>query len=367
MSGLLYNIQEYFKASYSGRYIAYVLAELFKLSPQKFAGMARHFGLNYTYQRDHQAIANSWHFPGKSQLRFADLAVVDSGLKPLVLIEIKDADIGNKTNEAQLGDYLDYIKRHRNVEFVFLSRSLLPEGYQKRLRAVGKRSCVYQKLFSDMNRPLQGADPFASLLREYLEDIEVLYHHRRPDSRTSQYVTECILGVGGRRVGDKSVAEFFRVVFDNLVPLGLWIRAANIDYFKRGFKRKLLVSPQHDIDGLVKSKGKRLERLIKSQYVSCSGGDVYFYSSSYMDRGGTRVYVEFGYWFQLQRSENRWLSMSGLYVYFQWKPWKPHNSVEPWCTLAEFPNEEDAQRTLRRLFRRAKTRAIKEQGVPKAG
>ena len=62
MTGLLYNIRNYLKATYSGRYLAYVLAELFAISPEQFANVLKVFGLKYRRQRGDHVIANSWRF-----------------------------------------------------------------------------------------------------------------------------------------------------------------------------------------------------------------------------------------------------------------------------------------------------------------
>jgi hypothetical protein len=130
MSGLLYDIQGYFDATYSGRYLAFILAELFRQEHQSFTRILNEAGIKYTHKPGDRAIANRWPFPIRGQQRFADIAVINTAGDPPVLVEIKDRDIKNESNAAQLNDYLQFIgqKKNQNCRFLFLSRTTPPEA-----------------------------------------------------------------------------------------------------------------------------------------------------------------------------------------------------------------------------------------------
>jgi hypothetical protein len=367
MTGLLYNIREYFDATYSGRYLAYVLAELFALSPDKFAQLVEELGLRYRRKKGDHVVANWWRFPGTRQERSADIAVLSARDEPLVLIEIKDADIKNKGNSAQLTDYLRYLDAHDDVEFLLLSRDAPPISSQRKLQAAADQTRIFSRRFRELYKPLQGKDPFSALLREYLEDIDVPYHHQLPDDKSVQYITRRMLGIGGRRIAEKSVADFFKIVFGNLTALGAWIQAANGRSFRQRFKRKLNVRPWYDVERILKIKGTKLERLKSSEYLGnySTGGMVSFYGNNYLVHASSRVYIEFGYWFELHKRSKGYRDDGGLYVYFQWKPWKDADSVERQWTMRSFPTEDEAQRELRNLLRRGNGIALKKRTLAK--
>lgn len=150
MAGLFYDIQSMFKATYSGRYIAFLLAELFKRSPEDFSAALNAAGIAYKFKKSDNVVANRWPFPAKKKLRFADLAVLNSAGDPLVLVEIKDADIKSDTNAAQIDDYLQFLEKRANgsVQFLFLSRTVPPEDAESKLRAASHKHHVRSMLFS---------------------------------------------------------------------------------------------------------------------------------------------------------------------------------------------------------------------------
>jgi len=96
MRGLFSQIQGCFAATYSGRYFAYLLAELFRQEPQELSRALTKFGLKYSHKKGDRIEPNTWRFPGKKQERLADIAIMDSSGNPRVLVEIKDADAGKR-------------------------------------------------------------------------------------------------------------------------------------------------------------------------------------------------------------------------------------------------------------------------------
>lgn len=226
MSGLFYNIKGFFKATHSGRYLAFILAELFYRDPHAFSRILKAARIGYTPSRGDRAVANGWLFPAMAQQRFADIAVVTAAGDPLVLVEIKDADIRSESNAAQINDYLEFIgkKKNQNVAFLFLSRALSKEEDEQTLQAAMATKRVYRMYFYQLHRPLRNSNVFGQMLKGYLEDINVTYYDRRPETRAINTVTDLMLGIGGRRkIAEKSVPEFFSITFGNLSSIGQWI------------------------------------------------------------------------------------------------------------------------------------------------
>jgi hypothetical protein len=290
MSGFLYDIQGYFKATYSGRYLAFILTELYRQDREAFIRILNEAGINYIHKTGDRAVANCWPFPIATQLRFADIAILNAADDPIVLVEIKDADINNEGNTAQLDHYLKFIgnKKNRNVEFLFLSRTVPPEKDEQKLQTARSKKRVHQMFFRQLHNPLRGSKVFGKMLMDYLEGINVAYFERRPDQNTIRYVTNSMLGIGGQKVIEKSMPEFYQIAFGNLSSLGLWIQNNNPKLFKRGFKRRLYVEPWHDVrrlkaDITAKSQ-KKAAALMKDESLDeyCKGGKVYIYTCGYL-------------------------------------------------------------------------------------
>jgi hypothetical protein len=378
MTGLLYGIQGYFTATYSGRYLAHLLAELFRRSPNDFARILNAAGINYAHKRGNSVVANGWRFP-TTPIRFADIAILNSAGNPLVLAEIKDADIKSASNSAQLDDYLKLLGQRRNekLKFLFLSRTVPPEKDERKLQTSKHAKRVHQMLFGELYGPLRvGGDPFCQMLRDYLEDINVVYHDKKPDTKTMHYVTGRMLGMGGRKATEKSVPEFFDVVFGNLFSLGQWVQNNNPNLVKQGFRRRLHVEPWHDVQRLEKvmtAKGsKKASKLKTNEYLGdyCKGGEIDFYTCGYLTYKKAKVYLEFGYWSDLEKkpqkpNANRY--SSGIYANLEWAPWtgSRNDLVEGSKELKTFPSEETFQKELRKFLKGTKAAALLRTNCPK--
>jgi hypothetical protein len=287
MNRFFHDIQGYFKATYSGRYIAFILAELFRRDPDAFTRVLNEAGINYTRERGDTAVANRWPFPIAARRRFADIAVLNASGDPLILVEIKDADIKNEGNAAQLDDYLDFIdeKKNQNVKFLFLSRTIAPEKDEQQLRTAKSKTRVRRMFLRQLHKPLRGSKIFGQMLIDYLEDINVAYHERKLDPTTIRFVTNLMLGIRGRKSTEKSVPEFFEIAFGNLSSIGQWIQNKNPKLFKQGFRRRFRVIPWHNVqqlkDVMMAKSQKKATALIEDQVLGdeyCLGGEVNFYT-----------------------------------------------------------------------------------------
>jgi hypothetical protein len=220
MSRFFSDIQGYFKATYSGRYLALILAELFRQDHDAFTRILNEAGINYKHRRGDSAVANRWLFPIMAQWRFADIAVINAAGDPIVLIEIKDADIRNEGNAAQLDDYLEFIgeKKNKNVKFLFLSRTIPPEKDERKLRTAKSKKRVHRLFFRQLHKPLKGSKIFGQMLMDYLEDINValsrsktrsedhkLYHEPHARYRRTESDREIDTGVFRNRLRESVV------------------------------------------------------------------------------------------------------------------------------------------------------------------
>ena len=378
MSGLFSQIQGYFKETYSGRYFAYLLGELFRQEPQELSRTLAKFGLKYSHEKGDRIVSNTWRFTRKRQVRIADIAILDSYREPKVLVEIKDADAGKKENEAQLDDYLKYIKQHPGVEFLFLSRHIPDE--KKEGRKLKKRASrmVHQKIFRDLYKELTDRGRFSRMFKEYLEDTEVAYE-RKIDPKTVKYVTQAMLSGWRSVVADKSLSAFFNAVFSELSSLGDWVQAENKGRFKRRLARDLDVSPRHDIQGLKKlleskreSDKKKVQKLkdevgdfCKRGYdvgKFCKGGQICVYNRGEWIKGRHRLSLEFGYvsWANgLRGTDPKY--KHGMYAAFYWTD---DDFVEHIIWTGTFPHGRDAENKLREAFRKAKAEALKRKDCP---
>ncbi len=293
-------------------------------------------------------------------------------------MEIKDADIRNEGNTAQLDDYLRFIgqKKNRNVKFLFLSRTIPPEEDEKKLRTTKNKERVRRMFFRQLHAPLRNAKIFGQMLKDYLEDIGVAYHDRRPDPKTIKYVTNVMLGIGGRKATEKSVPEFFEMAFENLSSMGQWIQNNNPKLFKQGFKRRLYLDHWHDVrrlKGVMTAKSqKKIKDLIETEWLDeyLKGGEVDLYTCGYLTYKKTTVYLEFGYWSLAEKKSTKpvtYKHSSGIYANVQWKPWKytSKDSIEESDTLKSFPGEEVFQKALRGFLTRSKTAVLARKSCPK--
>ena len=57
MSGFFSKVQGFFKETYSGRYVAYLMEELFVQSPESFCRILEYSGIRYTQQKGNKVVA----------------------------------------------------------------------------------------------------------------------------------------------------------------------------------------------------------------------------------------------------------------------------------------------------------------------
>jgi PD-(D/E)XK nuclease superfamily len=203
MVGFFTNIQSKFEGgSYAGRYLAEILAELANSNEREaFFNLIEASGIKLN-NRPSISVRTERLFRGKKQNRLADLAIISSSDdEDNVLVEIKDEDGKSKPNDAQLRDYVEYIKRRNrspNTRTWLLFISKYPPRLEDdtELRRGGKyvKRLSYNEIYKTLSK--SDAKPISKMLRDYLEDKGVIYREllSKQDSKSLKELARTSLG-----------------------------------------------------------------------------------------------------------------------------------------------------------------------------
>lgn len=149
-----------FKADYGGRYMAIVLGEIIRQSPE-IADLIWETKLGLKKVKDF-TVPEEWRFPNK---RRADLAILDSKHVPLALLEVKYEDHKASKTVAQIDDYLKYCDKKPQIPFLYLTRHLLPKKDSK----IAKQHLTYTQLLRKLDK-MKDKSPVVIMLYDYLKD-----------------------------------------------------------------------------------------------------------------------------------------------------------------------------------------------------
>ena len=305
MARLFYDIRNYFDQRFSGRYISRLLRELARHEPESFCQIigfaARSYGQNWGQIsadiRQQKAVVDCEQvIGGASQKRIADLAILRDK-QPILLIEIKEDDVRNPSNYAQILDYLEL-----GLPFVYLSR-FPPEGTGGgTLEAAMKEGQpVASMRYRDLHRILRDNErPFAVMLREYLEDIGVGTYRQIEDEvkdRSLAFALTQILGFPhaqglGRlhtKEAIKAVPQLMQRMLDNLEYAAEWVRQANRPSIRTQFIRGFRPIPWFDL----RSLGKSVNKYVKTYDLSAEGDYLPGRAGQYV-RGGEVFFYAYG-------------------------------------------------------------------------
>lgn len=171
-----WRIQNSFKASYGGRYVAVILAELLRAEPGIADFVFGTKGLASCLRKGDCIIDLEYSFLGKYRKRRADLAIVerDDPLKALALLEIKYDDHRNQKNEDQFKDYLE-VSSARGCKFAILSKYVLPKPPE----GVAENQ-VHLHLFSDVaqficSNKKRCEKPALRMYVDFVEDLNLMF------------------------------------------------------------------------------------------------------------------------------------------------------------------------------------------------
>jgi hypothetical protein len=135
MPSLLTNIQNYFDASYGGRYVAHLLSEFALHHPDILTSIFPSLKENLKGKSGPYKLTTEWKFDGvKGQRKFADIAILDSNSNPLFIVEIKYDDHNNKKNPAQAQDYAS-LQKEFDCGIAYLSKNTLPDELRSKIEA----------------------------------------------------------------------------------------------------------------------------------------------------------------------------------------------------------------------------------------
>lgn len=274
-------IQSYFDSSYAGRYEAAILSEVGKECPDIIISLFKEYD-----PEQHEINLEYGYQPG----RYADLAICDKETRlPVFLLEIKKEDSPLK---GQLEDYADYVKRHKDVQFLYLTKHIPSNADMQKLP---KMSQIKHLLFSDLLSILLKKDkilnnPYGKLYIQFLKENGNMYE--KIDAKTVRHLLVRLFlqngktGEGRFMSAKKLLIDFpdtFRNLFTNMSLLNDEIRpllGGNI------FTVDFYISPEIE-------KEKK------------AGGDFYVYAYGLITKNKNKneyAYIEYGIQLSIERS-----------------------------------------------------------------
>ena len=203
MTGFFAKIQSKLEAGdYAGRYLALILAEIATSNERQcFFDLLEAEGIKVK-RNISDVVRTERSFTGEQQNRLADLAVDTLSGDIQVLIEIKDEDGKQKANDAQIRDYVYYIKRSHHgttakPKLLFISKYAPRPDDQRELDRGGNcvRQIRYGTIYKHLSQSKYKNMPISQMLRKYLEETGVTYRELQSDEAKSlPYLAQEVLG-----------------------------------------------------------------------------------------------------------------------------------------------------------------------------
>ena len=262
MSGFFASIQSNFeKGDQAGRYLAIILLEIAASNEKQcFFDLLSSAGLEHDRS---DTVTKERPFRGKKQNRRADLAIVTQSGFDRVLIEIKDEDGKQKPNDAQIRDYIAYINASHDEKAVrpkllFISKYAPRPEDEEQLRRGG--NSVYRLRYGDiyehLRKPQYENMPICKMLREYLEEVGVIYRAlEERDEESLRYLAQQMLGdmpnVKGfpsarAKAAIMGTAQVVDVLLKDALSLSDWLYDLDKTLFSSRAKVYLSVWRDHD-------------------------------------------------------------------------------------------------------------------------
>ena len=387
MTGLFADIRRYFQQDYSGRYIAVLLRELARHDPHSFSEVIHYAagksGQDWKQVRSAVKIGSEFQteygFDGAQGRRKADLAIIFRN-EPLLYLEVKEDDVKNPKNLAQV---LDYVRTE--VPFVYLSRFAPEPADQQAIDEAKRRGQPVASIrYRDIHRVLgRTRTHVAKMVREYLEDIHVgTYVPIDLDRQLASCMTQ-LLGFPhqhglGRLHSNESVGLFPKLIqrmLDNVEYAAEWVHQANRKSIQTRFTRKMWLEPEFDLSGLSKSVQKGTDAIGplpgSGRYVK--GGCVVFYGIGTLRTSAPSQYflnAELGFGLHMKRgtrsrpsaakSLHAALPLVQCYLYTQFRGTKldPDSTQSATEYLKKFPAESTALKHFHKLLSKSHERAL---------
>jgi hypothetical protein len=390
MTGLYFDIRNCFDSKYSGRYLAILLEKTFERQRGVLLGLMRKAGLRSELidelkTRSAVVTPRTEHrLRGASGDRRADLAILINGT-PRILVEIKEDDVGSKSNAAQISDYLRWIRMSKEpkVAFIIISRFPLKEKERVQVESARLKSLpVYELRYHEIVSALKHSDqePPAQMLCEYLEDIRVTTYrslelHKNGADRTAMMLLlNQMLGFPhahglGRLNSDNALSKgpsLITQVMNNLQIVGERLQIQNRYLTKVRPTREFVVIPHFDLQRLHGTIGKFLgqnpmsarkpDRIPGSRGQFVRSGEVDFFLKQRL-QADRWLYLCAGIIFNLNRIKSNSSLKWHLWAGFQW-PGTENDYFYDTKTLDRYPTEEKFLAEVRKLVKKSRDAAL---------
>jgi hypothetical protein len=388
MERFFFNIRNYFRQKYHGRYFSILLQELAQNEPTSFRSILEHIKQDSEWPgwddvaaricKRELTVTREYKFSKPDQRRrHADLALVDEQI-PVLLFEVKEYDGNNPYNPAQLTDYLTWVSD--KTGFVYISRFAPEPDAARRILAKRKTgapvaSIRYHEIYNALKANLKRKPdcPLTRMICDYLEDIGVGTYRVIDLKKEGTYLAFLLtqmLGFPhqqgmGKLHSDLAVSkapELMRELFGNLEVLGEWARYKNRKLIGTRFARKLAIEPEVSHKKLrrkLRDSGDEVDELPDGIQKYVEAGTISFKASGHIRNSsmppGVYLIVEIGYWLYMEKNDKR--IYPGLYSYFYGShlDWDKTLSEK---NLKRFPDQRSAEAELKGLLRQSLKKAL---------
>ena len=329
MTGFFYGIRSMLSLQFSGTYFRELLRELAFQEPADFAKI---FELSREQRKalmcGQYQIKREWRFIGKrGNRRHADLTLLDGG-EPILIVEVKEDDVNNPENKAQLEDYLELITSlEGQARFAHVSRYSPTRADRDAMVAAGRdiaRSYRYRDVHAGLSDDPKKKRPFARMLSGYLKDIGVTKYETidlvNERKEIAFFLAQALgfphktgLGKLYSRNAVLKVPEIVGKLYGNAEVLGEWLKNSNPSLLRHRSSRKFRPYPVYDLKALARALNARPadsddEGEIPGLYGQfVRAGTVYFYAHCAIGPGddeaksGNWLYVQLGFGLTLER------------------------------------------------------------------
>lgn len=217
--------------------------------------------------------------------RRADLALcVDD--KPIALLEVKDDDDKLPKNFAQLSDYINFVKKNRDVHFTYLTKHLPPK---RDILIVNKnrdnhcRHLLFANVIKQINK-IKHPSPAIQLLTSYMKERISMYNPQLNEKALSLLVVKGLSlrhQTGLRRlVSEESIGQIPKIwatLIDNLTDIGSKFYSRHSSFFNTkpsidfGFEtiidKKVVKDFTNDKDWIWLDRDRKIGGIF---YIACS-------------------------------------------------------------------------------------------------
>jgi hypothetical protein len=257
-----------------GRFFALLLRELASEGKAERRAFAKIFGLSGEQYgallKEHVQIEKEWPIPNGSR-KIADLAVLIGG-EPILLIEVKEEDVNNPANEAQLENYVNYIRERKAMTgFVHVSRYSPTDRDMEIIERAKREGLPVRNLrYQNIYEGLSDESPFCRMLRDYLEDIGVASYQtfNIDDSQVRFFLVHSLglkykHGLGKLYSNDavNQIPEIISKMFNNLEVIAEWIRDSNRQSIPQRFARRYVPVQEFELKALDRALSKNSEEI----------------------------------------------------------------------------------------------------------